>query len=1618
MASTKETQFSKIKYLYSSDHIRTVVPGAPRLFANSMSPSTKRATRRQGLKASPGYGEVETSRFPSLNKSRPRPNSSPASIDAAMPARFLKPDPFDADQDTSAIEVEREELSKWTGQPIASTSAAAHNGDKYAQAVVGAVLTTARGPDEQREAVQWLRKSAQAGVSDAQCRLGLMYASGKIVLADTATALVWLERAANRQNASAMVSLGRLLRQKRGASASDKQASFKWICRAAQLGNHQAAVHVAAATAAGFVAHASPERAIQLLNQQDPVAHPEALYLAAYLECTVQQSSSMSHGLFRLVQSAEAGDERAQYLLSLQQLGSSSPASSDAYSMMKSSADSGFVPAQFHLGLLFIQADESETEARGTALLLQAAAAGYQPAEHILRQFSVQDKLSHNLKSWIAARGCDTVPPLTAAPALRDALSMPFLVPQTLAEMQACNGNAQAALNLSKYALFLAKSSGKQSRKAVKWALLAADCGSAESALLLHDIGVQREVSILASKTPEEWLELAAGRAYPAAQLQLAVQLQSAEQVEKQRAFSLLVGAAAQNNTEAQYQCALALRDGSGTGVDPVAAHGWLLKAAEAGHASACRVLATSMPVAHAAGTSTREELLAKAIIGGDCDAPSRLVESLVQDVGKSSSLTKELLALGLQRKSHHAHELYATFILQSEETERFPKAVTALRFATRGGSSSSLHLLGRCYWRGQGVTQNEQQAEKLLSKASSLGNDEAKFDLGRLWFETFQYDEALRCFCQVGDSGNPEAAYMAGYIQMKELASNSSTKAALLWFKLAAQAGHANAHKVLSKLIPQLVQAADSASESITREKKGIIQQNTNIKSSSFRPDRLKAAHTAISAPNAATLKGGTQPSEIHSQGVSPPKNAPIIQQHQQTENIVEIDALVADSDAAQDAGPLAVGDSVVLFSFFANRFCPSWLSMGTITQVLPTHGENVPQLYGFKANGDTSVIFVPHELLRRQSDFGSHQVMHSINAANCPPMFPQGSEVYVRSIDEVGSWQKAVVVSVSAPHVRRPCYTYAAETEIGDRRAALSFEMCTIRPALQQSYPSRFSAQQIVWVPRSVFKQGTMQGSTHPPPVWVQAEIVEEDVRAMFPNDRWTVRSGSSEASVGWQEIRQFTGMLPDSVEVSGLRAGSEALLWSTGRGLQMVQQSVLIEGIFCCSSTFDAMERMLCLVRVHRGHQVPFLVPGSMLCKHDKPQSTIKPTSRQATPQTNLARELVDSPRAGPIVVRSARKGKLSTSGGAALNRALSSEQAKERTSATVPNSHSETKAQSNAEIPAAANPSAAEKLALAILGADDFNDRIPNSELKRALEQAVSGSIVTALLHLVSYYRKHGTQGDKAKVPQLLQRGADAGNADAVAELAFMHETGENMGHVDGVKAARMYKQALSIDAGCMLAASRLGQAHALGHLGVKVEFSTAVRLLRIACKQDDAALQLAKLLCRGPDPEGDSHEICQLLAECTGVREAHYVLADHLLSLRDIEQHTRGKTILSSLAAEGDERAALKIAQLDAPPAEFEQGAPVRVAYTRNGRRFVFLGRVASVRFTITHAQSEQQGRYRYKVALDSGGFCTELTAENLTHAGEVAEKAVQWGEDQVHDVEATGKQRKLSKKPA
>jgi TPR repeat protein len=132
-----------------------------------------------------------------------------------------------------------------------AVAARAAGGDHEAELQMGLwAVERAMRPAQYQEAEQWLRKAAEAGLAEAQFRLGTLYQSGRVTDPGKTNALFWFEKAASQHHVGALFNLGSMYGTGQGVPR-DPQAAARFFREAAELGDAYAQFNMARRCAEG-----------------------------------------------------------------------------------------------------------------------------------------------------------------------------------------------------------------------------------------------------------------------------------------------------------------------------------------------------------------------------------------------------------------------------------------------------------------------------------------------------------------------------------------------------------------------------------------------------------------------------------------------------------------------------------------------------------------------------------------------------------------------------------------------------------------------------------------------------------------------------------------------------------------------------------------------------------------------------------------------------------------------------------------------------------------------------------------------------------------------------------------------------------------------------------------------------------------------------------------------------------------------------------------------------------------------------------------------------------------------------------------------------------------------
>lgn len=158
------------------------------------------------------------------------------------------------------------------GQVVADL---AKDGDPEAQAWLGDALM--ESPDTEREGLEWLRKSAEAGCPDGQYALGLACEQGKGLPRDKAEALRLFRLAAEQGQTEAMMEAGRMLVSGDGCEKNEDEG-FGLIERAAEEMEPKAVLLMGRRSVAGKAKASDPAQAFAWFRLGAMLGMPESQY--------------------------------------------------------------------------------------------------------------------------------------------------------------------------------------------------------------------------------------------------------------------------------------------------------------------------------------------------------------------------------------------------------------------------------------------------------------------------------------------------------------------------------------------------------------------------------------------------------------------------------------------------------------------------------------------------------------------------------------------------------------------------------------------------------------------------------------------------------------------------------------------------------------------------------------------------------------------------------------------------------------------------------------------------------------------------------------------------------------------------------------------------------------------------------------------------------------------------------------------------------------------------------------------------------------------------------------------------------------------------------------------
>lgn len=125
-------------------------------------------------------------------------------------------------------------------------------------------------------------------------------------------------------------------------------------------------------------------------------------------------------------------------------------------------------------------------------------------------------------------------------------------------------------------------------------------------------------------------------------------------------------------------------------------------------------------------------------------------------------------------------------------------KGTDILKYCAIRGDKRAQRLLGNCYYKGKGFTQDYRQALKWFTKAADQGDESAQYILGFCYYTgrgiEQDYAKAEEWYLKAAEQGNADAQYKLGYCYFNGKGCAKDYKNAVIWYAKAAEQGDADA--------------------------------------------------------------------------------------------------------------------------------------------------------------------------------------------------------------------------------------------------------------------------------------------------------------------------------------------------------------------------------------------------------------------------------------------------------------------------------------------------------------------------------------------------------------------------------------------------------------------------------------------------------------------------------------------------------------------------------------------------------------------------------------------------------------------------------------------------------
>lgn len=147
----------------------------------------------------------------------------------------------------------------------------------------------------------------------------------------------------------------------------------------------------------------------------------------------------------------------------------------------------------------------------------------------------------------------------------------------------------------------------------------------------------------------------------------------------------------------------------------------------------------------------------------------------------------------------------YAASPEQSKSVPKDQNSLQTLIDNANKGDVNAQFNLGRCYYRGEGVSQDYKVAFKWFAKAAEQGHARAQTGLGIMYINGYgvpqDYNEAIKWSTKAAEQGDPNAQLILGGVSFEGKGVPQDYKEAFKWFTKAAEQDNTQAQLTLGSM-------------------------------------------------------------------------------------------------------------------------------------------------------------------------------------------------------------------------------------------------------------------------------------------------------------------------------------------------------------------------------------------------------------------------------------------------------------------------------------------------------------------------------------------------------------------------------------------------------------------------------------------------------------------------------------------------------------------------------------------------------------------------------------------------------------------------------------------------